>query len=559
MIEVPAEIDPRKSPVEPAPSLAKLREVWRREQAGDNIRSFFSEVLGYMFGERRAVVFILSAALLAAAMALVSPWIAARAIDVALPNLAPRMLTLLAIGIVAAVLHTAWASWLHERASVVLQERLTTRTQVELMRRYLSAGFADLQSMDYGGNSITFNAASGLVQSYVRSATEIVTQGASGLAAVAMLASYDAGLAATVLGMSALTALIATLLSFREMHFAARNMGAAAEAQQLLYTLLQAVTTLRAFQATERLIRRWSERATAQARQAVAMESTRMARGALLLAAQQGVTFVATVWLVHQAVAGTISLGVMTTCTMLVGHVLHAALGITQSCLGVFVMRPMAKRVDAMRKRALPAGGPRRRIQPAAILERNVSVQGVWYRYQPTGPWVLQDYSRLFEERKHTVLRAASGSGKSTLLRMIAGLVTPEHGRVFVCGEDPSKVSGLVAYVPQQSILLDSSIGANLAALSGGQLERALDLADASGLSELLARLPMGLETLVAGAGSNLSAGQRQLVVLTAACATRQPVLLLDEVVSQLDAKSRERIRWDELLAGRTVISVHHT
>jgi ABC-type bacteriocin/lantibiotic exporter with double-glycine peptidase domain len=559
MIEIPAEIDPKKGPAEPAPSLAQLREWWKREHAADNIRSFMSELVNYMFSERRAIAFILSAALLEAGMALVSPWIAARAIDVALPNLAPRMLTMLAIGIVAAVLHTAWAGWLHERASVVLQERLTTRTQVDLMHRYLSAGFADLQSMDYGGNSVTFSAAAGIVQTYVRSATDVVTLGASGLASIAMLCTYDMGLAATVLAMTCFTALIATLLSFREMHFAARNMGAASEAQQLLYTLLQAVTTLRAFQATERLIKRWTERATAQARQTVAMESTRMARAALLLAAQQAVTFVATVWLVHQAVDGTISLGVMTTCTMLVGHVLHSGLGITQSCLAVFVLRPMSKRVDAMRKRTLPVGGPRRRINPAALVERNVSVQSVWYRYQPTGAWILQDYSRLFEERQHTVLRAASGSGKSTLLRMIAGLVSPEHGRVFVCGEDPTKVSGLVAYVPQQSILLDASIGSNLNALSGGNLERALEMAEASGLSELLARLPMGLETLIAGAGSNLSAGQRQLVVLTAACATRQPVLLLDEVVSQLDARSREQIRWDALLAGRTVVSVHHT
>jgi ABC-type bacteriocin/lantibiotic exporter with double-glycine peptidase domain len=157
------------------------------------------------------------------------------------------------------------------------------------------------------------------------------------------------------------------------------------------------------------------------------------------------------------------------------------------------------------------------------------------------------------------VLRAASGSGKSTLLRLVAGLIAPEHGRVFVCGEDPFKVSGLVAYVPQQSILLDSSIGANLAALSGGNLARALEMAELSGLSELLSHLPMGLETLIAGAGSNLSAGQRQLVVFTAACATEQPVLLLDEVVSQLDARSRERIQWDLLLGDRTVISVHHT
>lgn len=349
MIEVPAEIDPKKAPAEPAPSLSQLRAYFKKEQASENIRSFMREVLGYLFGERRALGFILMAALLEAGMGLVSPWIAARAIDVALPNVAPQMLTLLAFGIVAAMLHTAWAGWLHERASVVLQERLMTRTQVDLMRRYLSASFADLQAMDYGGSSVTFSAASSMVQTLVRSMTEVVTFGASGIASLAMLATYNLGLAATVLALSCLTALLATALSFREMHFASRNMGAASEAQSLLYTLLTAVTTLRAFHATERLIARWTDRATAQARQAIAMETTRMARAALLLAAQQGVTFIATVWLVHQAVDGAISLGVLTTCTMLVGHVLQSSLGATQSCLAVFVLRPLAKRVDALR------------------------------------------------------------------------------------------------------------------------------------------------------------------------------------------------------------------
>jgi ABC-type bacteriocin/lantibiotic exporter with double-glycine peptidase domain len=558
MIEVQAEIDPQKAPVEPAPSLGQLRELWKKERAADNVRSFLREVLGYMLSERRALSFIMLTALLEAILGLVSPWIAARAIDVALPNAAPQMLTLLAIGIVAAVVHTAWAGWLHERASVVLQERLTTRTQVELMRRYLSASFADLQTMEYGASSVTFSAASTIVQTFVRSVAEVVTHGASGLAALAMLGSYNVGLAITVLALSVLTALIATALSFREMHFAARNMGAASEAQQLLYTLLTAVTTLRAFHATERLITRWTDRATAQARQAIAMESTRMARSALLLAAQQAVTFIATVWLVQEAVKGQISLGVLTTCTMLVAHVLHSSLGATQSCLGVFVLRPLSRRVDALRRRTLSAGGPRRRMDAAVYGDRSVNVQNVWYRYQSTGAWALQEYSRLFEDGTHTVLRAASGSGKTTLLRIIAGLVPPEHGRVFVCGEDPYRVSGLVAYVPQQSLLLDSSIATNLTVLSGGNLERALELAEMTGLAELLSRLPMGLETLIAGAGSNLSAGQRQLVVLTAACATQQPVLLLDEVVSQLDGKGRDQIDWGPLLAARTVISVHH-
>jgi ABC-type bacteriocin/lantibiotic exporter with double-glycine peptidase domain len=187
-----------------------------------------------------------------------------------------------------------------------------------------------------------------------------------------------------------------------------------------------------------------------------------------------------------------------------------------------------------------------------------VQVHNVWHRYRPESPWVLSDFSQDYAAGSYTVLRAASGAGKSTLLRLIAGLLTPEHGRLLVCGRDPSTTEELVAYVPQQTLLLDASIAANLSALSGGRMQQARAVAERTGLTQLLARLPMGEETLISGAGSNLSAGQRQLITLTAAFATEQPVLLLDEVVSQLDSHSRELIDWGALTKDRTVISVQH-
>ena len=56
----------------------------------------------------------------------------------------------------------------------------------------------------------------------------------------------------------------------------------------------------------------------------------------------------------------------------------------------------------------------------------------------------------------------------------------------------------------------------------------------------------------------NLSSGQRQLIVLTAAFASPRPVLLLDEATSQVDVASRARIDWDALRKGRTIVRVEH-
>ena len=83
-------------------------------------------------------------------------------------------------------------------------------------------------------------------------------------------------------------------------------------------------------------------------------------------------------------------------------------------------------------------------------------------------------------------------------------------------------------------------------------------MAQLTGLDELLRRLPMGGETPVSSGGTNLSSGQRQLIVLTAVFASSRPVLLLDEATSQIDLETRRRCQWGPLLAGRTVIRVEH-
>ncbi len=115
-----------------------------------------------------------------------------------------------------------------------------------------------------------------------------------------------------------------------------------------------------------------------------------------------------------------------------------------------------------------------------------------------------------------------------------------------------------MSYLPQQSILLESSIATNLCVLSGRPLEDNLSAARQTGLADLLESLPMGVETVLTLSGGNLSAGQRQLILLTAAFASERPVVLLDEATSQLDPDARQRIDWPALTQDKTVIIVKH-
>jgi multiple sugar transport system ATP-binding protein len=151
-------------------------------------------------------------------------------------------------------------------------------------------------------------------------------------------------------------------------------------------------------------------------------------------------------------------------------------------------------------------------------------------------------------DREFMVLLGPSGCGKSTLLRMIAGLEEPSAGEIFIGDQlvndvapkqrDIAMVFQSYALYPHKSVL--ANIEFPLKTRGVGARERshaAREAAQVLGLSELLGRKP--------GA---LSGGQRQRVALARAIVRNPAVFLMDEPLSNLDAKLRGETR-AELIA----------
>jgi ABC-type multidrug transport system fused ATPase/permease subunit len=115
--------------------------------------------------------------------------------------------------------------------------------------------------------------------------------------------------------------------------------------------------------------------------------------------------------------------------------------------------------------------------------------------------------------------------------------------------------------VPQEPFLFEGSIAANLSfarpQLSLADLEAAVTALD---LDDWLETLPAGIETEVGPRGSQLSAGERQLVALVRASLVDPAVLLLDEATSSVDALTEVRLgrALERLAAGRTTIAIAH-
>jgi len=163
---------------------------------------------------------------------------------------------------------------------------------------------------------------------------------------------------------------------------------------------------------------------------------------------------------------------------------------------------------------------------------------------------VLQGASFLAEKGRILALLGASGSGKTTLLRCIAGLEQPEAGRIEISGTTVLDVErgvllaperrhiGLVfqsyALWPHRTVAENVGYGLKLRGTSASEIKTRVNaILDKLGLASFAQRYP-----------HQLSGGQQQRVAICRALVYEPKVLLLDEPLSNLDAKLREEARF---------------
>jgi ATP-binding cassette subfamily B protein len=177
-----------------------------------------------------------------------------------------------------------------------------------------------------------------------------------------------------------------------------------------------------------------------------------------------------------------------------------------------------------------------------------LELRGLAFRYRPELPPALEGIDVEIPAGARVGIVGRTGSGKSTLLALVPRLLDPPPGTVRLDGRDVREwpLSGLrrsVAMVPQESFLFSASIADNIAVGRPEATRAEIGRAAASaGLEEDLAGLPEGLDTRVGERGVTLSGGQKQRVALARALLRDAPILLLDDALSAVDARTERRI-----------------
>ena len=179
---------------------------------------------------------------------------------------------------------------------------------------------------------------------------------------------------------------------------------------------------------------------------------------------------------------------------------------------------------------------------------------------------VLHDVDLRIAPGETFALVGPTGAGKSTIAKLVTRFYDPLAGQVLVDGHDLrdvtfSSLRRQLGVVPQEPFLFAGSIRDNIAfARPDATDEEVAAAVSAVGITDVVDRLPRGLDTPCHERGVTLSSGERQLLALARAFLAQPRVLILDEATSALDLATESMVEraLDVVLQGRTAILIAH-
>ena len=246
----------------------------------------------------------------------------------------------------------------------------------------------------------------------------------------------------------------------------------------------------------------------------------------------------------YYVVRGDLTVGALAAGTMLSGRVMQPALkamGLWTQLQAVSIAKDKLQQLKSIPKEAVDDRADKVQINGS------IEFQNVHFKHENSEQELLRGVSLKIEQGEAVGITGANGSGKSTLIELLMGFMAPSEGKIMIDGQeiqtyDRSSLRAQIGYMPQHGVIFEGTILDNLTMFREGPVvERALRIADKIGLSEVIMRLPDGLDTRVSGTNyDSLPVGVRQQIILVRSMvgcmAFGDPkIILFDDADSSLD------------------------
>ncbi|WP_070121190.1 ABC transporter ATP-binding protein [Bacillus marinisedimentorum] len=196
----------------------------------------------------------------------------------------------------------------------------------------------------------------------------------------------------------------------------------------------------------------------------------------------------------------------------------------------------------------------------------SITFEKVTFQYPSSTVRNLENVSFEIHEGQTLGIVGKTGSGKTTLIKQLLREYPTGAGNILINGIPLKKVplesiQSWIGYVPQEQILFSKSVKENIrfgkTGCSDEEIQHVLEMAD---FAKDIDSLPEGLETLVGEKGVALSGGQKQRISIARALIAEPEILILDDALSAVDAKTEAKIisHIREERAGKTTIIATH-
>lgn len=195
--------------------------------------------------------------------------------------------------------------------------------------------------------------------------------------------------------------------------------------------------------------------------------------------------------------------------------------------------------------------------------ENSIEVKNLDFSYTNDRK-ALNNINLTFEKNKKYAIVGESGCGKSTLIKLLMRYYKDYNGDILIDNKDIHKIFSNDLYknmsmIQQNVFMFDDSIKENIKLFANYSDEKVLSICNRSGLSNLISRLPDGINSLVGENGNKLSGGEKQRIAIARSLINNTKILILDESTSALDNETAYNLESSLLsINDLTLIVVTH-
>ncbi len=195
---------------------------------------------------------------------------------------------------------------------------------------------------------------------------------------------------------------------------------------------------------------------------------------------------------------------------------------------------------------------------------QTISFDDVSFKHVTASNYALSHVSFAMHRGETVAFVGPSGAGKTTLVKLLVGLYPPQSGRVLynhIGGNDINvdELREQIGFVTQDTQLFSGTIRENLLFVNPAANDaECMEVLDKASCQSLLARAPLGLDTVIGEGGVKVSGGEKQRLSIARALLRRPHLLVFDEATSSLDSLTEEDITTTirEVSEGSNLITV---